>query len=257
MMMQPIYQQQAEQYAREGYALFENVLQAPLLEMLREQCAVCLAREDARMDELRVDSIGLTHRGKRYFVAQCQRVQPVLRQLLFSPLIADVCRATLGFDAYFFLDQFVVKGADGGLPFSWHQDSGYVVGNGGPPDHLPYVSFWIPLDDTTAANGAVKLVPFSAHPPARGILPHRRDVETHDLFAEVDQSKVITVEAAAGSILALSSRLLHATGPNPGAGMRRVYLAQYTPEVMVNPGTRHLRNNAVPLLRSGQHLTFP
>jgi ectoine hydroxylase-related dioxygenase (phytanoyl-CoA dioxygenase family) len=255
--MQPIYQQQAEQYAQEGYALFENVLQAPMLAMLREQCDVCLAREDARMDELGVDSVGLTHRGKRYFVAQCQRVQPVLRQLLFSSLMADVCRATLGFDAYFFLDQFVVKCADGGLPFSWHQDSGYVVGNGGPPDHLPYVSFWVPLDDTTAADGAVKLVPFSSYPRARSILPHRRNLETDDLATEVDESKVLTVQAAAGSILALSSRLLHATGPNPGSRTRRVYLAQYTPEVMVNPGTRHLRNNAIPVLCNGQHATFP
>lgn len=255
--MTQIYPQQAEQYAMEGYALFEGVLQSSMLDMLREQCGICIAREDARMDELGVDTIGLTHRGKRYFAAQCQRVQPALRQLLFSPFMAEVCRATLGFDAYFFLDQFVVKGADGGLPFSWHQDSGYVVGNGGPPDHLPYVTFWIPLDDSTVENGAVSLIPFSAHPQARGILPHRRDVQSHDLFAEVDQSKVITVEAAAGSILALSSRLLHSTGPNPSPRLRRAYLAQYTAEVMVNPGTRHLRNNAIPLLRSGQHVTYP
>jgi hypothetical protein len=39
--------------------------------------------------------------------------------------------------------------------------------------------------------------------------------------------------------------------------MRRAYLAQYTAEVMVNPGTRHLRNNAIPLLRGGQHVTYP
>jgi ectoine hydroxylase-related dioxygenase (phytanoyl-CoA dioxygenase family) len=63
------------------------------------------------------------------------------------------------------------------------------------------------------------------------------------------------VEAAAGSILAFSSRLLHTTGSNPGSQMHRVYQAQYTPEVMVNPGTRHLRNNAIPVLREGQHVT--
>lgn len=255
--MTPIYTQQAEHYAREGYALFENVVPDSMLEMLRDQCGASLAREDARMDELGVDSIGLTHRGKRYFAAHCQRVQPPLRQLLFDPLMAEVCRATLGFDAYFFLDQFIVKGADVGLPFSWHQDSGYVVGNGGPPDHLPYVTLWLPLDDTTVENGAISLIPFSAHPQARGILPHRRDLQTRDLFTTVDPSKVITVEAAAGTILALSSRLLHSTGPNHTSSLRRAYLAQYTAEVMVDPGTRHLRNNAIPLLRGGQHVTYP
>jgi hypothetical protein len=255
--MEPIYQQQAEHYAREGYALFENVLQAPMLDMLREQCDICLAREDARMDELGVDSVGMTHRGKRYCVAQCQRVQPALRRLLFSPLMADVCRATLGFDAYFFLDQFVVRCADDGLPYPWHQDSGYVISNGGPPDHLPYVCFWVPLDDAAAADRGVKLIPFSSYPRARSILPHRRNLETGNLFTEVDESKVITVEPAAGSILALSSRLPHAWDPNPGSHPRRAYLAQYTPEVMVNPGTRHLRNNAIPVLCEGQHATHP
>jgi hypothetical protein len=37
--------------------------------------------------------------------------------------------------------------------------------------------------------------------------------------------------------------------------MRRVYLAQYTPEVMLNPGTRRLRRNAVPLLLDGKQVT--
>jgi hypothetical protein len=37
--------------------------------------------------------------------------------------------------------------------------------------------------------------------------------------------------------------------------LRRVYLAQCTREVMVNPGTRQLRNNAVLLLLQGEIAT--
>jgi hypothetical protein len=255
--MMPIYRKEAEQYAMEGYALFEGVLQGPLLDMLREQCSVCIAREDARMDALGVDSVGLNHRTKRYFSGQPQRVQPALRQLLFSPVMAEVCRATLGFDAYFFLDQFEVNGAAGGFPFAWHQESGYVFGRGGPPDHLPYVTFWCPLDDTTTENGAMRLIPFSANPRARSILPHRRDTQTSEMIAEVDESKMLTVQAAAGSILAMSSRLLNSSGPNSTPHLRRAYRAQYTPEFLVNPGSRHLRNDAIPVLRDGVHVTFP
>ena len=40
--------------------------------------------------------------------------------------MADVCRATLGDTAYLFWEQYVVKGAEAGMKFSWHQDSGYV-----------------------------------------------------------------------------------------------------------------------------------
>jgi hypothetical protein len=255
--MTPVYSAQAEQYAREGYALFEGVLSRPLLEMLSEQCGSCMAREEARMAALGVDSLGLTHRGKRYFAAQCQRVQPALRQLLFSPIMVEVCRATLGFDAYFFLDQFIAQGPDGGLPLAWHQDSSYVVADGGPPEHLPFVTFWCPLDDTTIDVGAVSLIPFSLQPRARRILPHRRHVQTNDLFTDVDLSKMVTVETSAGSILALSSRLLHSTASARSPCRWRAYLAQYTAEVMVNPGSRHLQNNAIPLLLDGQHVTHP
>ena len=65
----------------------------------------------------------------------------------------------------------------------------------------------------------------------------------------------VTLEAPAGSIVAVASLLLHATGANCTDKLRRVYLAQYTREVMLNPGTRHLRNNAVPLLLKGEIAT--
>ena len=255
--MTPIYAKQAEQYRKEGYAVFEGVLEASVLAMLREQCDLAIAREDARMDELGVDTIGMTHRGKRYLANQCQRAQPVLRQLLLSPLLAELCRATLGFNVYFFLDQFVVKGPETGLPVGWHQDSGHVVGNGGPPDHLPYMSCWFPLDEATAQSGTLRFIPFSAVPGARSILPHRRDPQTNDLITEVDESKAVTVEASPGAIVTFSSRVLHSTGPNLTPRPRRVYVAQYTSEVMVNPGSRHLRNDAIPLLRNGEHATLP
>jgi ectoine hydroxylase-related dioxygenase (phytanoyl-CoA dioxygenase family) len=255
--MTPLYAKQAEQYRSEGYAVFEAVLEPPTLEMLHEQCRVALAREDARMDAQGVDAIGQSHRGKRYLANQVQRNQPALRQLLLSPLLAEVCRATLGFNAYFFLDQFVVKGAEHGMPFGWHQDSGHVVGNGGPPDHLPYVTCWFPLDDATAQNGTLRFIPFSANPQSRGILPHRRESQTHDLIAEVDESRMVILEATPGSIVTFSSRVLHSSGPNVTARPRRAYVAQYTSEVMVNPGSRHLRNDAIPLLRNGEHATLP
>lgn len=254
-MTSSAFPEQSKQYATQGYAVFPGVLKGPMLEMLREQCSLFVGREDARMDALGTDTIGITHRGSRYFAGHCQRAQPALRRMLFSSVMADVCRATLGEDAYFFFDQFVVKGAEGGMSFGWHQDSGYVVGNGGPPDHLPYLTCWCPLDDANADNGTARLIPFTAHPASREILPHRRQTGSNDLVAEADSSQMITVAAEAGSVVAFSSRVLHSTGPNRTSRLRRVYLAQYTAEAMLNPGTRHLRNDAIPVLRKGEHVT--
>ena len=247
------YESQARQFAEQGYALFEGALAGPALDLLRAECDAFVAREDARMDALGVDTLGISHRDKRYFANECQRVVPRLRTMLFSPAMADICRATLGETAYFFFDQYVVKGPEGGMPFAWHQDSGYVVGNGGPADHAPYLTCWCPLDDATEENGTVRLIPGSHR---NGILPHDRQPGTNDLVGAPAEAEGVVVEAKAGDVVAFSSLLLHATGANRSSKPRRVYLAQYTPEVMLDPGTRRLRRNAIPLLLDGVQVTF-
>jgi ectoine hydroxylase-related dioxygenase (phytanoyl-CoA dioxygenase family) len=252
-----VYEQQRAQFARDGYAVFDKALVGAQLDMLREQCDGFIAREDARMDALGVDTVGITHRGKRYFANECQREQPALRAMLFSQTMAEICRATLGEDAYFFFDQYVVKGPSGGMPFAWHQDSGYMAHYGGPPDHKPYLTCWCPLDDATVQNGTVRLLPFSTAPASRdGVLPHSRQDGSNDLVGWTGPEDGVVVEVAAGSVVAFSSYLLHATGANSTERMRRVYLAQYSPEAIINPGTNHLRRNAIPLLRGGQQVTF-
>jgi hypothetical protein len=249
------YQQQ-DQFAREGFAIFDRVLVDGLLELLQEECARCIEREDARLDKLGTSVQGISHRGRRYFVGECQRTQPRLREMLFSQTMADICRVTLGDTAYFFYDQFVVKGSEHGMPFSWHQDSGYVVGNGGPADHRPYLTCWCPLDDATADNGTIRLQPFSQMPESRNrILPHQRQSGSNDLVGWLGEEPGVTLEVAAGSVVAFSSLLLHATGANQTQKLRRVYLAQYSPEVILNPGTRQLRRDAIPLLKNGARVT--
>ena len=246
------YPAQAEQFARDGYAVFDRALAGPLLDLLRAECDAFVAREDRRMDAAGVDRLGLSHRGRRYFANECQREVPALRTMLFSRTMADICRATLGDTAYFFFDQYVVKGPEGGLPFSWHQDSGYVVGNGGPADHLPYLTCWCTLDDATEENGTVRVIPGSQR---GGIRPHRRDDASSDLAVAAD-GDAVTVAAKAGSIVAFSSLLLHATGANRSSAPRRVYLAQYTAEAMLDPGTRQLRRNAIAFVAGGEQVTF-
>ncbi|MBY8824514.1 phytanoyl-CoA dioxygenase family protein [Sphingomonas colocasiae] len=251
------YSAQRAQFAAEGYAVFERVLEGPLLDLLRDECGRVIEREDARLDALGVEVDGISHKGKRYFAGECQRVQPELRVMLFSETMADICRATLGDDAYFFYDQYVVKGADKGMPFSWHQDSGYVVGNGGPPDHKPYLTCWCTLDDTTVANGTVRILPFSQVPATRdGIVPHERQPGSNDLVGYSGDAEGVTLEVPAGSVVAFSSLALHATGSNTTPKMRRVYLAQYSPEPILNPGTNHLRRNAIAFLRGGRQVTI-
>lgn len=248
-----IHQAQADQFAQEGYALFAGALEEPLLALLRAECDGFIAREDARMDAAGSDTLGISHRGKRYFASECQRERPALRRMLFSPVMADIGRALIGPDVYFFFDQYVVKGPEGGLAFAWHQDSGYVVANGGPADHAPYLTCWCPLEDATIENGTISLIPGSHR---AGILPHIREGGTGDLVCPAADRRALRIDARAGDVVAFSSLLLHASGPNRSDRWRRVYLAQYTPEPMLDRESRQLRRNAIALVRKGTQVTF-
>ena len=88
------FAEQHAQFERDGYAVFERVLEGSLLDLLRHECARVIEREDARLDALGVEVDGISHKGKRYFAGECQRVQPALRDMLFSETMAEICRAT-------------------------------------------------------------------------------------------------------------------------------------------------------------------
>ena len=90
------------------------------------------------MDRLGVDVFALDHRDRRYFISMKYKDSQWMPEFLFSDLMADICRATIGGEAYFFLDQFVVKYAAKGTQFSWHQDSGHI-----PYKHRPFLNLLV------------------------------------------------------------------------------------------------------------------
>ena len=131
--MSIVTQAQKQQCAEDGYFLLESVIPEHHLELLRGECQAFIDEADAQMDKAGTDVVGLNHRNSRYFLSNCFREQPRLHEFLFSELMAQICQATLGNDVYLFWEQYVVKGAEAGIEFSWHQDSGYI----GFPDHKP------------------------------------------------------------------------------------------------------------------------
>ena len=54
-----------------------------------------------------------------------------------------------------------MKGAEQGMKFAWHQDSGYVKWYNPTTEHKPYVTCWCTLDDVSEENGTVYLLPHS------------------------------------------------------------------------------------------------
>ena len=239
------------QYHDEGYFILESVIPPDMLSLLREECHYFIGYADGKMDAEQNESQGANHRSQRYFISGRYRQSKRLWRFIYSDLMADVATASLGPDVYLFHEQWVVKGPEIGLPFAWHQDSGYVNATDPGNDHQPYLTCWCPLDDVSQANGTVYLLPHSRGGTKGKIVEHIKDPQYNDLIGYTGDDPGIQIEVPAGSIVCFSSFNLHCSGPNTSQDYRRVYLPQYSSHV-IHHTRGHPWAQAVPFVRDGR-----
>jgi ectoine hydroxylase-related dioxygenase (phytanoyl-CoA dioxygenase family) len=248
-----ITEAQQRQFAEEGYMVLESAIDRELLGLLEIELEQSIAAINARMDELGSDVDGLNQRDKRYFIGNLHLTQPDLKRFLFSELMADVCRATLGDDVWHFWNQFVVKCGEVGATFGWHQDSGYLAKQK-TSAHKPYLTCWCPLDDVDERNGTIYVLPFSRM-PSREVIDHRYEGSGTELIGYFGDDPGDPIIVPAGSIVAFSTTLLHRSGPNTTDRPRRVYVCQYSAEpIMLDVEPPRPWLCADPFLVGGQRL---
>ena len=238
-----------KEFGEQGYLILNRVIPEEHLQILRSGCQHSIDIANAEMDKEQVDVRGPNHRGKRYFISLRYKQIPRLEEFIFSDLMADICGAILGPTVYLFYEQFVVKCADVGMKFSWHQDSAYVL-NAGYPPHAPFLTCWCALDAVTEENGTIYFL--QAGNQSGQVMEHTHDNETKDLVGYHGGDPGVPVIAPAGSIAVFSSTSFHRSGPNTTGAMRRAYVVQYSIEP-ISDGTK-LMAFAEPFLRDGKRI---
>jgi|TARA_Y100000310_G_scaffold331548_1_gene405308 ectoine hydroxylase-related dioxygenase (phytanoyl-CoA dioxygenase family) len=244
---------QKQQYAELGYAVLPEVLDPDMLQMLREECAYFVGYIDGSMKARGRETYGITHRGKRYFISNRYRQSSRLTDFLFGELMARVSSAFLGENVYLFNEQWVVKGPKQGMKFAWHQDSGYVNYRDPSSTHTPYLTCWAALDDMTEDNGTIFVLPHERGQTRNRVLPHRAEPVTNDLIGYEGEDPGELIEVRAGSIVVFSSTSLHRSTANSTPRSRRVYLAQYSSEVVYH-SDGSIWAQAVPFIRNGKNI---
>ena len=243
-------------FERDGFVVLEAVIDTATLAMLREECDEFVARTDRWLAERGTDTYGITHRGRRYFIGNRYRESERLPDLLFGGLMRAVTTALLGPTVYLFNEQWVVKGAEQGMRFAWHQDSGYLRFLDPGNVHGPYLTCWCALDDMTRENGTISVLPHDRVGSRDTVFPHRREEGTNDLVGYEGGATGELVEAPAGSVVVFSSTSLHRSGANTIGRQRRAYLAQYSREPI--RGTHgELWAQAVPFVADGELVFDP
>jgi len=245
---------QAKQYHRDGYFTLESVIPEQVLAALRAECMRYINIYDREMEAKGLSTQGITHYKKRYFISNRSASSPIMTEFLFSDLMAEICRATLGADAYLFNEQYVVKAADTDSKFAWHQDSGYVGHY-----HRAYLSCWCALDDMSVENGTVYILPYQrdGRHSTDEIITHEVEARSNDKVGYKGTDPGDPALVPAGSIVVFSSRTFHRSGANMTPHYRRSYLAQYSPEPILSKDGSRLWQRAEPVLQAGQRVGPP
>ena len=166
--------------------------------------------------EAQADSIGLsTEPDQSYtlFTPVFTRNARYKELVLQHAVILDIVESVLGPVFRLVEDQLFYKPPRHGGALALHQDNGYYG-----YDEPEIVTCWIALDDATPENGCLKVLPGS----------HRQKVR-HDpipgsiiIRADVDESQLIDVPVAAGTLIVFDGLLVHGSGPNTTDRPRRV-----------------------------------
>ena len=162
----------------------------------------------------------------------------------------DITTAFLGETVFLFNEQWVVKGAEQGMKFAWHQDSGYVNFRDPGNTHRPYLTCWCALDDMTRENGTISVMPHDRVGSRGTVFPHRHEPGSNDLVGYEGDDPGVLVEMPAGSVAVFTSTSLHRSGANTTSGLRRAYLTQYTREPL-RSSNGELWGQAVPFVSNG------
>jgi ectoine hydroxylase-related dioxygenase (phytanoyl-CoA dioxygenase family) len=227
-----------DDFTKTGYTIGHASLTTAELDLMREVCETLLA-EPAEDGGEGKHTIGLGQR--RRFLAHRHEEFPALENCLLHGTPARIAAEILGGSAFLFNEQFVVKGARKGASFAWHQDGAYVGF-----DHKPYVTIWIALDAATVDNGCVYILPRDLRTEAH-LDPHQWQEESNELNGYFGDEPGTPVECPAGSVVAFSSLTLHRSGENVTDAPRRAFIAQYSPEVIIDPATGAPKRYAKPV----------
>jgi ectoine hydroxylase-related dioxygenase (phytanoyl-CoA dioxygenase family) len=243
-----VTQEHLNQFHEQGFYILDRAICEEDLERLRVECQKYVDLKNSEMDENAKNTIGISHRNNRYFVTNKFEGSEFLKDFLFNRTMEQITRSAIGDDVYLFLELFVVKYPKVGLPFGWHQDSGYMQGH----PHKPYLTCWCALDDMSEENGTLYILPYSrAH--TRDVVEHVRDEATNDLIGYRGDESGVPINVRAGSIVVFPSTIFHRTGPNKSDKPRRAYLAEYSPEP-IRDRSGKLWSLAVPFIKDGRRV---
>ena len=151
-----------------------------------------------------------------------------LNELVRHPRILDAVEDVIGPDILCWGSSFFIKEPCNPGFVSWHQDSTYWG-----LDPADVITAWVAYTDSSAANGAMRVIPGSH---TMDQVPHRDTFRPENLLSrgqeimvDVDASQAAMLELSAGEMSLHHVRLIHGSDPNPSGDRRIGFAIRYIP----------------------------
>lgn len=245
--------EQLETYERDGFVVVEDLLSGEQVEALRARVRdythggrptggiVVQVEPRIRRGELQVEHPGDGIRKLEGLV----EADDLFRGLGMHPNIVGIVEQILGPDIKMFRNALLLKPPGVGSAKGMHQDSPYW-----PIEPMTLCSCWFALDDATAENGCMEVLP-GGH--RRGPLPHVHVTDDYVVDPDsYDKAAAVKAPVRAGGGLFFHSLLPHYTAPNRSDRWRRAIALSY-----VSARSRYTGEGEGPEYLNVQGRTYP
>ena len=215
-----------EQLIREGYCIFENVLQSEMVAKLNAMSEWTIAQEDsAHFDQ---------HRSQGCLIPYWRYPHPAFAKLIVYPRAMGVL-AELGFDRPKVWSGFVISKPPHAPPLFWHQDGvlwNHPISYTDQPQQY-FLMYY--LVDTNRRNGCLRVVPgthlkrhalHDVRPSGDDGVARASNLD-HAAFQHAEGE--VDVPVKAGDVVIGDSRLMHSAHANRSDQRRTVLTIWYWP----------------------------
>jgi hypothetical protein len=146
---------------------------------------------------------------------------PIFKRLSEDPRLIDILRQILPKGVMFLSDKIVYKAAEQTSPTPWHVDYFYWL------QTRPKLSIWIPLDDVTAENGTLTVIPGS-HKKTWPMEKNESGYFSARIRdADWNADDIVSCDLKCGGAIFFSDRLVHGSTTNSAGSDRYVIISTY------------------------------
>ncbi|MDP4503418.1 phytanoyl-CoA dioxygenase family protein [Nonomuraea turcica] len=201
-----------QDYDRDGYTIFRNVLDRDLVAGASDHVAWLQANHPDRLGEdLATELVA----GDPFWV-----------RLVSDDRLLDLAELFVGPDIALFAAHYISKPPFSGMPVLWHQDGAYW-----PLEPMRVVTLWLAVDESTPDNGCVRVIPGS-HKEDLHALRQRDDIDNvlgSESAVTVDESRAVDLVLSPGDVEVHHPNILHASNANTSPRRRCGLTIRYIP----------------------------